>query len=866
MLLQHITPPPVHIGRFGRRVILPVAALVAGAMSLVLAFVLITSARQDAIALDASTRLAQAALNVKEREIGRNLRDYAIWEDAYKNLHLQLDTKWAATDGNVGSNILDSLGYEMGFVVTSRDRTVYAVLDGRPQEADAFALIRVGLKALVQQARQASPADKPAIGLLRSGADIVVVAVTAILPPPGSADPPPPGERSVLIFGKRLAGEFLDRIGSDYLLSGISVLGPDTVATGATLPLIAPDGERLGQLAWMPDRPGRELLRFLLPPLAVALVGLAAFAWLVLHNARRSAIAMERSARTIEAYARTLESSEARFRDVAEASSDWIWETDRELRFTYLSARFCEVTGIAAATLLGKTLDQFFSANRAADGDGPLRVDTQLCHTFDLRCSYRDASGASRICRLAGRRIEDQSQAFQGYRGTAADITAEVEAHTRAKHLALHDPLTELPNRVMLRQCLDLALASVRQCQTQVAVLCLDLDHFKQVNDTLGHGVGDLLLREVAKRLRASVRENDTVARLGGDEFAIVQVGIDQPADGHALCRRLVKRLSAPFRIDNHELHIGASVGVAVAPGDGHDHERLFKNADIALYRAKQAGRGTYRFFETIMDSELQARRALERDLGQALAKGQFELHYQPLIAIDGYDLVGVEALLRWRHPERGLVLPIDFISVAEETGLIVSIGEWVLRTACNQIKTWPSLRVSVNLSPVQFKHHELLEMISQILLETDLEPGRLELEITESVMLYGTAAILQTLTSIKALGISISMDDFGTGYASLAYLNSFPFDKIKIDRSFINDLNCKEKANAIVRSVISLGRSLNMTINAEGVETLEQLSFLTAEGCEQVQGYYFGRPMCAHDLSALIDNGRYSMPIGAAA
>ena len=604
----------------------------------------------------------------------------------------------------------------------------------------------------------------------------------------------------------------------------------------------------------MPDRPGRQLLRVLLPPLAVALIGLVAFAGLVLRNARRSAQAIELSARTIEAYARTLESSEARFRDVAEASSDWIWETDRELRFTYLSARFCEVTGVAAASLLGKTLDQFFSAG--VSGDGQLRVDTQLRQTFDLRCTYRDASGEPKICRLAGRRIEDERAVFQGYRGTAADITAEVEAHSRANHLALHDALTELPNRLMLRDCLDAALAGVRRHRSQAAVLCVDLDHFKEVNDTLGHGVGDLLLREVAQRLRSSVREKDTVARLGGDEFAIVQVSRDQPAAGHALCRRLVKRLSAPFKIDGHELHIGASVGVAVAPSDGHDHEQLLKNADIALYRAKQAGRGTYRFFEAVMDSELQARRALEQDLRQALAKDQFELHYQPLVAIDGYDLSGVEALLRWRHPERGLVLPGGFISVAEEAGLIVSIGEWVLRTACSQIKQWPGLRLSVNLSPVQFKHRELVPTIKQVLAETGLDPRRLELEITESVLLYGTDAVLQTLASIKSLGVGIAMDDFGTGYASLAYINSFPFDKIKIDRSFINDLNKKEKANAIVRSVIGLGRSLGMTINAEGVETLEQLSFLTAEGCEQVQGFYFGRPMSADAMSAFIDDG----------
>ena len=700
-------------------------------MFLMSAFVLITSSRQDAIALDASTRLARTALAVQERQIGRNLKDYAVWEAAYKNLHVLVDLKWAATDGNVGLNIYSSLGYEMGFVVTSTGRTAYAVIEGVPQAADAFALLPVGLDRLVHRARQASESDQPATGLLRSGTEIMLVAATAILPPPGTAEPPPLGNRSVLIFAKRLGHEFLERMATDYLLTELRIVGPQERAADATLSLATPDGEVLGQLAWKPDRPGRQLLNILLPPLAVALVGLAAFAALVLRNARRSARAIDLSARTIEAYARNLESSEARFRDVAEASSDWIWETDTDVCFTYLSGRFCEVTGVAPAAVLGKTLQQFF---RTEDGGEwrQLSAAGGVTDTFDLRCSYRDASGARRICRLAGRRIVDQTGAFLGYRGTAADITAEVEAHSRANHLALHDALTELPNRVMLRERLDAAIATMGRNLSHVAVMCLDLDHFKEVNDTLGHGIGDLLLREVAQRLRASVRDKDTVARLGGDEFAVVQVSPNQPDDAHALCRRLVDRMSEPFRIESHELHVGASVGVVVAPDDGDDHERLLKNADIALYRAKQAGRRTYRFFEPEMDLELQARRALEQDLRQALAKHQLELQYQPLVAIDGHELVGVEALLRWRHPERGVVFPSDFISVAEETGLIVPIGEWVLRTACRQIKSWPNLRLAVNLSPMQFKHRELLDTVKQVLVEANLPANRLELEITE--------------------------------------------------------------------------------------------------------------------------------------
>ena len=869
-LLRHLVPAPVHLGYFGRRVALPVVALVAGAMALVVVFVLVTSARQDALAIDASTRLARTALAVKESEIGRNLKDYAVWEDAYQNLHLHLNLDWAATDGNVGANIYNSLGYEMAFVVASDGRTAYAVLDGKPQALDAFALVPDGLDRLVEQARGADESDMPEAHALRSAdGGVVLVAAAALLPPLGSAEPPPPNARSVLVFAKRLGREFIGKIGKEYLLARLQLASPQEPALGAQLPLVAPDGVTLGRLAWEPDRPGRELLQVLLPPLGLALIGLAAFAGLVLHNARRSARAIEESARTVEAYAQNLESSEARFRDVAEASSDWLWETDARMRLTYLSARFTEVTGIAAAVVLGKNLSHFFLCDGALDGWAEPRGDAEAPGAFrDIRCRYHDAAGGIRVCRLAGRPILGSDGSFQGYRGTAADVTAEVEAHARANHLALHDPLTELPNRVLLRERLDLALAAARLRHARVAVLCLDLDHFKEVNDTLGHGAGDVLLQEVARRLQASVRGTDTVARIAGDEFAIVQVDIEQPSEARILCCRLLERLAEPFRVDGYELQPSASIGVALAPTDGESHERLLKNADIALYRAKQAGRRTFFFFEGRMDAELQARKALEHDLRSALAKGQLELHYQPLVTVQGRRLVGVEALLRWRHPERGVVPPSEFIPAAEETGLIVPIGEWALRTACRQATAWPDLRVSVNLSPVQFRHRDLVGTVKRALADAGLEPPRLELEVTENVLLHGTEGALQVLADLKEAGVRVWMDDFGTGYSSLSCLNSFPFDGLKIDRSFVADLNAKDKANAIVRSVVSLGRSLGMITNAEGVETNEQLEFLAGEGCDQVQGYYFGRAMPAADISVLVaaDRRRDGSPTAAVA
>ena len=457
MLRQQILAPGMAVARFGRRVVLPVCALVIGAIGLVVAFVVISAARQDTIALEASKRLARTALTVKEREIGRNLKDYAVWEDAYKSLHVNLDLEWASTDGNVGANILSSLGYEMALVVAPGNRTVYAVLDGEPTHANALQLFPTGLAEMLQEAaRQA----EPVVGLLRSGSHVVIVAASAIRPPEGLGKAPPPEARSMLIFAKTINEALLTRISDEYLLRDLKFV-EEPGRQSAALPLLAPTGAALGHIVWTPEKPGRELLRYVLPPLLFALAGLSLFAWLALRNARHSARTIEEAAHTIESYAKTLESSEARFKDVAEASSDWIWETDPELRLTYLSTRFSEVTGVAAASVLGRTLDQFFSSETESDALAHLRGDTNAQSTFrDIRCSYRNAEGATRVWRLAGRPIRGKEGEFLGYRGTATDITSEVEAHARANHLALHDALTQLPNRLLLRDRLHLALAA----------------------------------------------------------------------------------------------------------------------------------------------------------------------------------------------------------------------------------------------------------------------------------------------------------------------------------------------------------------------------------------------------------------------
>ncbi|WP_182084167.1 EAL domain-containing protein [Aureimonas sp. ME7] len=837
---------------FSRRVVVPMSGMIVATVLLMLAFALVSASRQNQLSIESSTQLAETALRVKKREIARNLKDYAVWEDAYANLHEHLDTVWAATDGNVGANIFSGLGYEMAFVLSPERRTVYAVIEGEPQEeADAFALIPDGMRELIERGA-AEP--EPVVGLLQSSQGVLLVAATAIVQPSMDRSDTLPKDRSVLSFVKKLDAPFLSRIGSEYLLKDLRTIASGDQSLGAAVAMRDPDGRELGQVTWTPETPGYSLLRFLLPPMAGSLIIFGVFSFLVLRQVRRSTTDLEVSSRTIEAYAQTLKESEARFRDVAEASSDWIWECDGGMRLVYFSSRFTDVTGLSDASALGRTLEQFFVIERAEAG-WQTRADALHSATpfRDLRCRYHDAAGTMRVCRLAARPMFDAEGAFCGYRGTATDITREVEAQARATHLALHDALTGLPNRTLFHERLDAALQSNKEEKSRLAVLCLDLDHFKEVNDTLGHSAGDILLQEVSERLRSCILPSDTVARLGGDEFAIVQNGVHQPLDASVLSRRIIESLNAPYFVEGNELHVGVSVGIAVAGNEDDTPTTLLKNADIALYRAKQAGRGTMRLFEPRMDLELQARKALEYDLRQALSRDQLELHYQPLIELDGERIAGVEALVRWRHPEHGLVPPNAFIPLAEDTGLIIPIGEWVLRTACEQAREWSDLRVAVNLSPVQFKHRELVDTVRQVLVDTGLEPQRLELEITESVLLHDAEAAREILNGLKELGVHIVMDDFGTGYSSLGYLNSFPFDKIKIDKSFISDLTV-EKSNAIVRSVIGLGQSLNMITTAEGVETAEQAAFLLQEGCEQVQGYHFGRPIPAADMNRLID------------
>lgn len=524
-------------------------------------------------------------------------------------------------------------------------------------------------------------------------------------------------------------------------------------------------------------------------------------------------------------------------------------------RYVLLNRAGEKTLGFSRAEMIGRTDAEFFSPEQAAIY---AQRDREVVESGEVRVIEEDLvprkDGSMAILRTKKIAINDAEGRPEYLLGVSEDIADRKRAEAQIARLAHYDPLTELPNRVLFQKDLGEALARRARTGDQLAVHFIDLDRFKTVNDTLGHPLGDALLRIAAERLRGCVREGDTVARLGGDEFAVVQTGLTDLTGATRLAERVVEAMAAPFDLQGHQVMIGASVGVSVAPSDGDDADELLKKADMALYRAKADGRGAFHFFERAMDEQLQARRALELDLRRALVAGEFQLYYQPLYHLGDDRVTGCEALLRWNHPERGMVSPGDFIPIAEEIGLIVQLGEWVLREACAEAATWPDhVRLAVNLSPAQFRDRGLVRTVVSALAVSGLPAERLELEITESVLLQDNAANMSMLHDLKALGVRISMDDFGTGYSSLSYLRSFPFDKIKIDQTFVRDILEDSDALAIIKAVLDLGASLGIVTTAEGVETLEQLNALRDQGCAEIQGYFISRPSPASDIARML-------------
>jgi diguanylate cyclase (GGDEF)-like protein/PAS domain S-box-containing protein len=784
------------------------------------------------------------ALQSLEKSLRSTVREYAFWGDAYRHLHLELDPDWAFVRQNVGPTLYADFEIQGLFVINDVNRTVYSVIKGELQTVQAAEWLKQSIDAIVDQARAGAETETPITAFINIGGVPALVAAAAITPGTDPSVVPDDRLPSVLLFVDVLNSAKLERLGDDYGVNRLHVATPDEIGLAAVLAL-GDDGSA-GSLHWSPSRPGLRLLGFGLPWIGLAALLVCLMTWAILRRTTAGARALDASYASLQSSQDALATSEARFRDVVEASSDWVWEIDAEWHFTYLSDRFEVVTGLSRETWLGAVINDLLSTELGTLSQW-LGIPNRR-PDISIQCRYVDTRGQERITRLSARKM-----AAGGYRGTATDVTEEVEARRRIEFLSQHDALTGLPNRTRLQEFLDGKLKALPTVEQPLVMLCLDLDRFKPVNDLLGHAAGDRVLNEVSSRLADCVRHGDLVARVGGDEFVLILTDVSSQEEVETLCRRLIASIERPIGIDEQEVFVSASIGIAMAPNDACEAAELLRYADIALYEAKAGGRNTWRFYAGDMNARIIERRRLESDLRFGIKHGELRLHFQPRYRIADGQMVGAEALVRWQHPERGLIPPDTFIPIAEESGLILALSDWVIDTACRCAARWPdNLFVSINLSPIEFKRGNLVERLQKALHNCGIDPARLELEITESVMLEDAIGALEIMRTLKRLGVRIAMDDFGTGYSSLSYLRSFPFDGLKIDRSFLSRVVDNEDDKAIIQAIVGLGRALSLTVTAEGVETADHLKLLKAVSCDEAQGYFLSRPLDTDAFNAL--------------
>lgn len=785
------------------------------------------------------------AVQSLEKSLRSVVKDYAFWGDAYKHLHVQVDPDWAYVRQNAGPTLYNDFGFQGLFVVNDVNRTVYSVIKGELKSVEASEWLGKAITPILEKARAGAESETPTTAFINIEGVPALVAAAAITP---GTDPTVVSDArlaSVLIFVDILGSAKLQLLGNDYGVEGLHVATIDDVDARSFLPL----GENgaAGNLYWRPSSPGLRLLAAGLPLIGIAALLVCLMTWVILRRTTASALALDASYTSLQDSQDALGISEARFRDVVEAISDWVWEIEASGRFTYLSDRFEHVTGLSRDVWIGALINDLLGTE-----SGLLTQWLSIPNRrpdISIQCRYVDAKGRERITRISAREM-----AGAGFRGTATDVTDEVEARRRIEFLSQHDALTGLPNRTRLQEFLDGKLKALPTVEQPLVMLCLDLDRFKPVNDLLGHAAGDRVLNEVSSRLADCVRHGDLVARVGGDEFVLILSDVSSQEEVETLCHRLIESVERPIEIDQQEVFVSASIGIAMAPNDACEATELLRYADIALYEAKTGGRNTWRFYAGDMNAKIIERRRLENDLRFAIKHGELRLHFQPRFRISDGQMVGAEALVRWQHPERGLIPPDTFIPIAEESGLILFLSNWVIHTACRCAAKWPEhLFVSVNLSSTEFKRGNLVERIQKALHDTGIDPARVELEITESVMLEDAAGALEIMRTLKRLGVRISMDDFGTGYSSLSYLRAFPFDGLKIDRSFLNRLDESEDDRAIIQAIVGLGRALALTVTAEGIESAEQLSLLKAVSCDEGQGYFLSRPLDVNGFNALV-------------
>ncbi|WNL42583.1 EAL domain-containing protein [Halomonas sp. PAMB 3264] len=798
-----------------------------------------------ALSLDAhqvrqSEVYAARALQSREDKTGTALADYAFWLDAYRYTQDTIDTNWTFERDNIGPSLFETYGLEGVFIVGPTGATRYAVVNGARSDVTARDWITGDLVALLDRAQTASLEDDISYAYFSVNGTPAITYAAVIRP---DSTYQQFDQLSYLVFVDILGKADLLELAQDFNLRELAAVPGITRAPSPSLALQRGIGEGV-TFQWKSEAMGRSVLVRFLPMLLL----LGVLTTLLIVRLRRR---VHQASEKIERAQHELRISEQRFKNISEASSDWIWETDAQQTLTYLSERFAQLTGLACHDWIGRPLGDLLGhdparlASAAKHGNAPGRKP--------IACDLRDSQGQRRHCQLFACEVRE-AQRLQGYQGTVCDITPEIEARAHIEHISHHDALTGLANRHYLHDYLDHCPGISASASQPMFLFALDLDRFKPVNDTFGHAAGDTVLKEVARAIRRCTRENDFIARQGGDEFVIVAPDCHTKEHAERLCQRMIEQINQSISLGDSEVNIGTSIGVVAAPEHGSSAEELLRYADIALYEAKAGGRNRFCFFEPTMTERLMERRQLEIDMRQALCRGEFRIVFQPRYDALSQAVLGAEALVRWAHPTRELLSPACFIPLAEETGFIFELSDWVLREACQNALSWEeALIVSVNLSAVEFQRSDLVERIDRVLRETGIAAHRLELEITENVMLEDATSALTTMLELKALGVRLSMDDFGTGYSSLSYLRRYPFDGIKIDRSFIMGLDQSQSSQAIVDAIISMGHALSLTVTAEGIETAEQLGRLTALTCDQAQGFYLAKPMSPESFQRLL-------------
>lgn len=796
--------------------------------------------------LESSFYAAKAVRSI-EHTLGTTLKDYAFWGDAYRYLHMTVDLDWAYGRRNMGPSLFTDFGVQGLFVVNQANQTVYSVINGELVSIEAGEWLHQPLEAILEKARAQAQKETVTTTFVDAGGVPALVAAAALTPGSDSSVDADDKLPSVLIFATLLDDAKLQTMGQDFGVEHMRLADPGKMDSAVTMPL--GDLGSAGALQWTPSTPGQRLLHMGLPLIGLAALLVGLMTWAILRRTTAAARALDDGYSALQMSQVALIQSEARFKDVVEASSDWVWEVDLEGRFTYLSERFTEVTGLELGLWIGESIGHLLHGENFRVYDWLYGLHQERNGT--VVCSYTGSSGQERVTRLSARAIPDV-----GFRGTATDVTEEVRAHQHIAYLSQHDALTGLPNRVRLREFLNGKLQMLPSAAKPFALLSLDLDRFKPVNDLLGHSAGDFVLNEVSKRLAACVRHGDLAARIGGDEFVLVVADVRSQAEIESLCQRLIASIERQITVDGHDVFVSASIGIVMAPNDARETSELLRYADIALYEAKASGRNTWRFYAGDMNARIIERRRLENDLRFAIQHGELRLHFQPRYRISDGHMVGAEALVRWQHPDRGLIAPDVFIPIAEETGLILALSDWVLLNACQQAALWPEhLFVSINLSFSEFKRAKLVERVQYALGTARLSPARVELEITETVMLEDADAALEVMHALKRLGVRLAMDDFGTGYSSLGYLRTFPFDGLKIDRSFVSRVLESASDRSVIQSIVSLGRALSLTVTAEGIETADHLEVLKAISCEEGQGYFLSRPLDPDGFNNLLSS-----------